>query len=689
MPLGLRLNTALLSPLRNLSKSVEEGASARERLSSGLRITKASDDAAGLAVANSVDIDRRVYTQGLRNVNDGISYLNVAEGAVTEMGNIVTRLKELTNQGSNSTLGSAQRDAINGEVNALSQEYNRILRYASFNDIDLLSASNSSLGIGSGYSGANMALDLSVGRSTLAANTELGGSGLVAGNNVLPTAVSYDGRYVAFWSNSSTLVLGDTNGLNDGFLQDTQTGTVVRLSVSTAGVEGNSATNSIAISDDGNYAAFYSTATNLVIGDANVQNDVFIRNIQAGTTELVSVSSAGVQSNGQSDGESISADGRYVVFRSDGTNLVAGDANGVSDIFLRDTVAGTTTLISKSSSGVIGNGLSQEAKISADGRFVVYQSSSTNLVSDDTNGMIDIFKYEIATGTTTRVSVDENGQEVYSYNALNASVSADGRYVSYSSGGSFDSQLTGGLMNIWRKDTETGEVVRVTKVDLSISNGASDRSLISADGQFVTYYSSATNLVSNDTNGYRDVFVTDVASGVSRIASRSDAGAQADADSAIGDYPLISGNGQKVVFETTANNLISGGTLGGARAGIYATNPLFSDNVVNLMAGISVATADQASSSFEMLDNYQDEIINIKGVIGAYSSRLSSASATLSSSILSFEDAYSRIMDADIAAEATRAIQADLRTQSGLVAVKQAGKLSQLALDLLQGSFGD
>lgn len=688
MPLGLRLNTALLSPLRNLSKSVEDGASARERLSSGLRINKASDDAAGLAVANSVDVDRRVYTQGNRNVNDGISYLNVAEGAVTEMGNIVTRLKELASQGSSSTLSASQRDAINGEVNSLSQEYNRILRYASFNDIDLLSADNSSLTIGAGYSGSSIGLDLSVGRATLEANSELGGTGVGSGDNIFTTAVNYDGRYVAFYSISATLVAGDTNGHTDTFIQDTQTGTVTRLSVSTAGAEGNGASTITSISDDGNYAAFASTATSLVLGDANGQNDVFIRNIQAGTTEFISVSSAEVQSDGLSDSPSISADGRYVVFRSDGDNLVAGDDKTVGDIFLRDTVAGTTILVSKSSDGTAGNGESSQGVISADGRFVVYTSYATNLVADDANGLADIFRYEIATGETTRVSVDSDGLERSGGNSTFSSISADGRYVSFNSALDFTSDSVGGIHNIYRKDVETGEVVLVSNnVSGSYADNSSFNSKISADGQFVAYYSDATNLVADDTNGFKDVFVTDVQSGVTKIASRSDSGAQGDDISNTLGNASLSGNGQKVVFYTSANNLLSGTTVGGV-ASIYSTNPLFRDNVVNLMAGISVATAGQAFSSFEILDNYENEIINLTSVIGAASSRLSYASSNLSSSVISFDDAYSRIMDADIAEEATRVVQADLRTQSGLVAVQQAGKLSQLALDLLQGSFG-
>jgi flagellin len=167
MPIGLRLNTAQLTPLRNLSKSVAEGESARERLSSGLRIIKASDDAAGLAVASRVDLDRRVYNQGLRNVNDGISYLNVAEDAANELGNIVTRLKELSTQASSTTLATGERSSLNKEATSLSQEYNRIIRYVSFNNKDVLSTSEASLSIGAGYSGASINLNLAAGRGNI------------------------------------------------------------------------------------------------------------------------------------------------------------------------------------------------------------------------------------------------------------------------------------------------------------------------------------------------------------------------------------------------------------------------------------------------------------------------------------------------------------------------------------------
>ena len=168
-------------------------------------------------------------------------------------------------------------------------------------------------------------------------------------------------------------------------------GTTERVSVDNAGNQGNAASSGVGISGDDRFVVFTSSATNLVPGDTNSVDDVFVRDRQTGTTERVSVDSAGNQGNAGSSGVGISGDGRFVVFTSSATNLVPGDTNSVADVFVRDRQTGTTERVSVDSAGNQGNAGSSGVGISGDGRFVVFTSSATNLVPGDTNSVADVF----------------------------------------------------------------------------------------------------------------------------------------------------------------------------------------------------------------------------------------------------------------------------------------------------------
>jgi Tol biopolymer transport system component len=323
-------------------------------------------------------------------------------------------------------------------------------------------------------------------------------------------SISADGRYVAFYSPASNLVSGDTNGSVDIFVRDRQTGTTELVSVSSSGVQGNGSSYSPSISADGRYVAFYSLASNLVTADTNLYEDVFVRDRQAGTTERVSVSSAGAQGNSSSYTPSISADGRYVAFRSYATNLVSGNVNGYSDIFVRDRQTGTTTRVSVANAGYEGNNDSSSPSISADGRYVAFASLASNLVSGagDTNGVEDIFVRDRQTGTTERVSVSSAGTQGNGASS-SPSISADGRYVAfYSLASNLVSGDTNGTFDIFVRDRQTGttELVSVSSSGVQ-GNSASSSPSISADGRYVAFYSPASNLVSGDTNGSADIFV--------------------------------------------------------------------------------------------------------------------------------------------------------------------------------------
>jgi len=207
-------------------------------------------------------------------------------------------------------------------------------------------------------------------------------------------SISGNGWYVAFESDATNIVAGDTNGVRDIFVRDvrdTQSGATTRVSVANDGAQSDGGSWSASISADGRYVVFYSSATNLVNGDTNGYDDVFLHDTQTGETTRVSVSTGGTEGNGLSHSPSISFDGRYVAFQSLATNLVANGHSG-SEVFLRDTVNNTTILLSVAEDGAPGDGGSENPSISADGRYVVFQSGATNLVAGDTNGLTDVFR---------------------------------------------------------------------------------------------------------------------------------------------------------------------------------------------------------------------------------------------------------------------------------------------------------
>ena len=207
-------------------------------------------------------------------------------------------------------------------------------------------------------------------------------------------AISADGRFVAFLSEAGDLVPGDTNATSDVFVHDRATGATERASVDSAGNQGNNVNLPPRISADGRFVAFPSQATNLVSADTNGALDIFVHNRVSGSTTRVSVDSAGNQGNAQSHAPEISADGRFVAFTSEASDLVPSDTNGRSDAFIHDLVTGTTERVSVDSTGSQGNSDSGAAAISPDGRLVVLASAASNLVAGDTNGTSDVFVHD-------------------------------------------------------------------------------------------------------------------------------------------------------------------------------------------------------------------------------------------------------------------------------------------------------
>jgi Tol biopolymer transport system component len=375
--------------------------------------------------------------------------------------------------------------------------------------------------------------------------------------------ISAGGRYVAFDSEATNLVPGDTNGWSDVFLRDRRTGTTSLVSVSSTGTQGDFPSSGPSVSADGRYVVFVSLATNLVPGDTNGAFDVFVRDRWAGTTRRVSVSSAGAQGDNASFGGVISTDGRYVAFISAASNLVPGDTNGVTDAFVRDLRTGTTTRVNVSDTGAQANGGTvSRIAITPGGRYVGFSSDASNLVPGDTNGAVDVFVRDRRAGTTTRVNVSSTGAEAAAGSfSGEVSFSDNGRYVGFSSdAGNLVPGDTNGLGDVFVRDRRTGTTSLIS-VSLAgtVGNSASSEPALSADGRFVAFNSFASDLVPGDTNGRFDVFVRDRRAGTTILVSVSNTGEQGNANSA---NPSITANGRDIAFYSDASNLVPGDTNG-------------------------------------------------------------------------------------------------------------------------------
>ncbi len=373
-------------------------------------------------------------------------------------------------------------------------------------------------------------------------------------------SLSAGGRYVAFESAASNLVGGDSNGVYDVFLRDRGAGTTRRISLSSSERQGNGPSYSAAISADGRFVAFASDASNLVRSDTNGLTDVFVRDLQAGTTTRVSVRTSGSEANGVSYEPSISGDGRFVAFQSNASNLVGGDTNGAADIMVRDLRAGTTARVSVRTNGDQANGDSSSAAISSDGHVVALRSNASNLVASDTNAVADIFVRDRQRHTTARMSVRTTGTEADDQSSVPA-ISADGRFVAFGSQASnLVSGDTNGAFDVFMHDRGAGttKVVSVSSGG-ALGDGASAQPEMSADGRWVVFRSAATDLAGLDTNNADDIFIHDRRTGTTRRISLNSNRAEGNDYS---DYPAISADGRFAAFSSSSTNLIPGDTNG-------------------------------------------------------------------------------------------------------------------------------
>jgi Tol biopolymer transport system component len=367
-------------------------------------------------------------------------------------------------------------------------------------------------------------------------------------------ALSGDGFQVAFASQATTLVPDDTNGVDDVFVFDLETGETTRVSLGSAGVEGDDRSGKPSISADGRFVAFESAAGNLVADDSNGQQDIFVHDRQAGETTRVSVADDGSDAVGSSTWPSISADGSLVAFTSFAGNLVADDSNGLGDVFVHDLTTGETTRVSVGLEGVEGDGTSEEPSMSSDGRYVAFVSMATNLAADDSNEQRDAFVHDRVTGQTLRVSVASDGSQgdgpVYQ-----PILSADGSLVAFTSSAATLVADDGNLeSDVFVHDLATGETTRVNlnTAGNELRDDSSDVAM-SANGRFVVFVTGDGYVVADDTNESADVFLVDRKKGVTTRLSVGSGGEQADGNSYA---TALSADGSLVAFVSSAGNLV-------------------------------------------------------------------------------------------------------------------------------------
>lgn len=375
--------------------------------------------------------------------------------------------------------------------------------------------------------------------------------------------VNATGQFVVFESAASNLVPDDTNGAVDVFIYDRVSGDTERVSVNSSGDQANGPSSKPAVSADGEIVVFESVASNLVAGDTNGASDIFVHNRQTGVTTRVSVASDGTQPASpsyDSHRPAISADGHFVAFDSSAWLVPA--FTGMVGVYVHDLELGTTELVSVNNDGDPAFGTSLQPSLSADGRHVAFSSDASTLVSGDTNNATDVFVHDRTLGTTERVSVSVTGaQSTSGYSIVQSrAISDDGRYVTFESDVP-DLFIPGFIdrINVHFRDRTGGTTVPVSADNLGhIGNDVSwGSATISSNGEYVAFQSWATNLVADDTNNEADVFIRNIFVNRTERVTLSNSGAQANGSSG---QASLSGDGRYVAFMSLATNLVDGDT---------------------------------------------------------------------------------------------------------------------------------
>ncbi|MGD8559201.1 MAG: PKD domain-containing protein [Gammaproteobacteria bacterium] len=323
-------------------------------------------------------------------------------------------------------------------------------------------------------------------------------------------SISANGRFIVFETFASNLVSNDTNRAVDILLYDRLSQTLERVSVASDNTEANSHSFYPSVSDNGQWITFYSMATNLAANDTNRAVDVFVRDRANGETLLVSADTNGNTGNMASWQPVISANGRFVAFSSSANNLVNGDTNNVQDVFVYDRNDGSIILVSRANDGTPGDGLSASPAINASGDFIAFESDATNLSANDTNNHSDIFVADLSQSLLTRVSVTTNGNNSDAP-AYQPAISEDGRYVAYYSYASnIVTPDTNDVEDVFLYDQLTGGIELVTRTSSGEqANASSFTSAVNADGRYLVITTLASNLDGTDNNNAEDIYLFD------------------------------------------------------------------------------------------------------------------------------------------------------------------------------------
>jgi Tol biopolymer transport system component len=340
-------------------------------------------------------------------------------------------------------------------------------------------------------------------------------SGHQGNGNSGHSAASADGRFIAFESAASDLVEGDTNNADDIFVRDQWKGVTERLSVSGSTEQANNWSSSPAISGDGRFVAFCSEATNLVAHDTNREPDVFVRDRILGTTERVSVGKLGEQADADSTSPSISADGRFVAFHSRADNLVPGDRNITPDIFVRDGKENSTIRADFSALPMPDVQAGYGFGMSPCGRFLaVMPITLVNWdlpIPADVDESLRLLLWDREANASRRIGPQDTGRRGNLHSSCCPAVSLDGRFIAFDShAANLVPDDTNRAGDVFVVECDKGRLERVSLASSGAQgNDASMRPSISADGRFVVFASYATNLVAGDTNGHPDIFLRD------------------------------------------------------------------------------------------------------------------------------------------------------------------------------------
>ena len=374
--------------------------------------------------------------------------------------------------------------------------------------------------------------------------------------------ISRSGRFVAFSSTASNLVENDDNSSADIFVHDRKTSTTTLVSFAIDGTPGNGDSVHPAISSDGRFVAFESLASDLITTDSNSDRDVFVRDRRTGTTTRVSVASDGSQATAPGFSAmipSISGGGRFVVFNSESPDLVANDTNGAIDTFVHDRETSKTKRVSVRSNGAQADLGGGSGEISGDGRFVTFSSQADDLVDGDTNGSLDVFVHNRATGKTKRVSVRSNGRQGNEDSFMGA-ISITGRFIAFHSNAT---NLVQGDANdeadVFVHDRSTGKTtLESVTPDGEASDDVSRNPSLSGNGRLLAFDSTSSNLVPGDTNDDEDIFVRNLTTDKTRRVNLRANGRECD-DAFFGsEHPFMSADGRFVVFKSDSTNLVPG-----------------------------------------------------------------------------------------------------------------------------------